>query len=184
MSDQVPGGPPPGPPTPPVPPPGASAPVPPPQGAPPGSGMVPPPGGMPPPPGAMVPPPGYGAPGYGAPGYGSPGYGAPGMGMAYMPRPSTPGIAIAGFVCSLVGLFVFPIVPSIVGLVLSIMGRRQARETHAPTGLATAGLWIGVAGLVLWALFIIFYIIFIAAMVSSGEWETDTTTYTVLPSLF
>jgi hypothetical protein len=181
MSDQVPGGPPPGPPTPPAPPPGASAPVPPPEGgmAPPpgasapvpppqtGAGMAPPPGAMPPPPGGMAPPPGYGA---------------PGMATGYKPKPSTPGIAVAGFIMSLVGFFVFAIVLCPIGWILSAKGRKQAKAIGAPTGLATAGIWIGVIGTILAVLGIALFIILLAT--GDWEWDTTTTTYTILPFLF
>ncbi|HEX2015767.1 MAG TPA: DUF4190 domain-containing protein [Solirubrobacteraceae bacterium] len=65
-----------------------------------------------------------------------------------------PGIAIAGFVCGLLGLLlswcVFLGIPlSIIGIVLSITGRNRARERGVGTGMATAGLVCGVIGLVL-----------------------------------
>jgi hypothetical protein len=185
MSDQVPGGPPPGPPTPPAPPPGASAPVPPPQT---GPGMAPPPGAMPPPPGGMAPPPGGMAPPPGgmAPPPGGmappPGYGAPGMATGYKPKPSTPGIAVAGFIMSLVGFFVFAIVLCPIGWILSAKGRKQAKAIGAPTGLATAGIWIGVIGTIFAVLGLILFIILLAT--GDWEWDTTTTTYTILPFLF
>lgn len=64
-----------------------------------------------------------------------------------------PGIGVAGFVCVLVGLFV-PLV-GIVGLVLSIVGYRQAKREDRPSGLALAGMVIGfvatISGLILLA---------------------------------
>jgi len=51
------------------------------------------------------------------------------------------GFAIAGFVCSLVGLFVWPI--AIAGIILSAIGLKSARR-----GLALAGLIIGIVALV------------------------------------
>ena len=185
MSNDVPtGGVPPTPPSPP-PPPGSFGAVPPPaetmppQGSPPGMmpPAGPPPGYGPPPGPGMMPPPG---PGMMPPGYGTPDQGYPPYYAAA--RPGPPGLAIAGFVCSLVGLFMVPIIFSIAGLILSIMGRKQARQQQAPTGLATAGFWISIAGLVLWGLLIVFYIILIAIAVSSGNWET--TTNVIVPFMF
>ena len=49
---------------------------------------------------------------------------------------------MAGFVCVLVGLLV-PLV-GIVGLVLSILGYRQAKRENRPGGLALAGMIIGI----------------------------------------
>jgi hypothetical protein len=54
---------------------------------------------------------------------------------------SDPGVAIAGFVCVIVGLVV-PLV-GLVGLVLSIVGYRRARREGLPTGLALAGVIVG-----------------------------------------
>jgi type II secretory pathway pseudopilin PulG len=53
-----------------------------------------------------------------------------------------PGIGVAGFVCVLVGLLV-PLV-GIVGLVLSILGYRQATREDRSRGLALAGMIIGI----------------------------------------
>jgi hypothetical protein len=87
-----------------------------------------------------------------------PGYGAP-------QQQGNPGIAVAGFVCSLVGLLVswlgWSIVLCVIGLVLSIMGRRQAIERGAPTGLATAGIVMGIIGTVIAVIIIVFVIILV-----------------------
>ena len=100
-----------------------------------------------------------------------PGYGAP-------QQQGNPGIAIAGFVCALVGLLVswvgWTIVLCVVGLVLSIMGRRQAIERGAPTGLATAGIVMGIIGTVIAVIIIVFVII----LVSEGEDALDDLTFT------
>ncbi len=55
-----------------------------------------------------------------------------------------PGIGIAGFVCSLLGI-------SLIGLVLSWVGYRQAVRQGRPTGLCMAGVIIGVAWMLLGA---------------------------------
>lgn len=60
-----------------------------------------------------------------------------------LPQPQgAPGIGVAGFVCVLVGLFI-PLV-GIVGLVLSIIGYRQAKREDRPSGLAFAGMIVGI----------------------------------------
>lgn len=63
-------------------------------------------------------------------------------------------MAVAGFVVGLIGLltswiFVLGLVVSVVGIVLSIFGRRQAVERGASTGLATAGLICAIIGTVI-----------------------------------
>jgi hypothetical protein len=100
-----------------------------------------------------------------------PGYGAP-------QQQGNPGIAVAGFVCALVGLLVswvgWTIVLCVIGLVLSIMGRRQAVERGAPTGLATAGIVLGIIGTVIAIIIIVFVII----LVSEGDDVLDDLTIT------
>ena len=61
------------------------------------------------------------------------------------PRPtsaSNPRIGVAGFICSLVGLCV-PLL-GILGLILSIAGRREAERLGMAKGLSSAGIVIGV----------------------------------------
>ena len=61
------------------------------------------------------------------------------------------GLSIAGFVVSLVGMFIslFGVVP-LVGLVLSAVGRSKAVTDGDKTGMATAGVVLGIIGIV-WA---------------------------------
>ena len=92
-------------------------------------------------PDAGPPPPGPAPPPTGPPPMGPPPYG-------YPPRAATPGIAVAGFVCSLVGLFVIPVIPSILGIVFGVTGRKEARRRGAPSALATAAVCIGAVALV------------------------------------
>ena len=56
------------------------------------------------------------------------------------------GMSIAGFVVSLVTCFIFAFygLSGVVGLVLSIIGRKQAVENGQKTGLATAGIVLGI----------------------------------------
>ena len=58
----------------------------------------------------------------------------------------TNGLSIAGFVISLATCFLFGFygISGIVGIVLSAVGRSQAVENGGKTGLATAGIVIGI----------------------------------------
>ena len=68
------------------------------------------------------------------------------------------GLAITGFVLSLVGIvfsfaFFYVSLPcSIVGLVLSIVGGKKLKANNQPHGLATAGMVLGIISLSLAAL--------------------------------
>lgn len=63
----------------------------------------------------------------------------------------TNGLSIAGFVVSLVTCFVFSFygISGVVGIVLSAVGRSQAVSNGGKTGLATAGIVIGVINVIL-----------------------------------
>jgi hypothetical protein len=125
--------------------------------------------GDPPPAGSGQPPaygqaPAYGAPGYGPPGYGPPpaygppaygpppGYG-PGYGPAYGYARPTNTMAIL----ALVFIFVF----SPASLVLGLIARRQIRETgEQGDGMALAGVIVGGISVGLFALGILFFVVF------------------------
>lgn len=55
------------------------------------------------------------------------------------------GFAIAGFILSLVGLFIFPLLFCTLGIIFSAIGLKSDYK-----GLAIAGVILGVVGLVLW----------------------------------
>ena len=71
------------------------------------------------------------------------------------------GQAIAGFVCAIVGL-VLGFIPgifallglpvAIVGLVLSVLGGKKLKADNQPSGMATAGLVIGIIATVFTAI--------------------------------
>ncbi len=72
------------------------------------------------------------------------------------------GMAIAGFVLSLVGLVLsfiggwFSIISlpvAITGLVLAIVGGKKLKAASQPAGIATAGMIIGIIAVVLSAIF-------------------------------
>ena len=58
----------------------------------------------------------------------------------------TNGLQIAGFVVSLVSCFIFGFygLAGITGLVLSAVGRSQAKQNGGKTGLGTAGIVLGI----------------------------------------
>lgn len=63
------------------------------------------------------------------------------------------GLSIAGFVTSLVGLFLsFWGIVNIVGLILSAVGRSKASQEGDATGMATAGIVLGVIGIAIMVL--------------------------------
>lgn len=63
----------------------------------------------------------------------------------------TNGLSIAGFVISLATCFIFGFygISGIVGIVLSAIGRSQAVNNGGKTGLATAGIIIGIVNVLL-----------------------------------
>ena len=75
------------------------------------------------------------------------------------PSPGTPGAGVAGFVLVIVGLFVPFVAP--VGLILSIVGYRQAKREGLSTVLSLAGLIVGA---------IITFVTIIGIMIFVGSW--------------
>ena len=88
-------------------------------------------------------------------------------------------MAVAGMVCSLIGM-IFSIFPclligiplAIIGLILSIVGRKNSIERGSGTGMATAGIVMGIIALVAAA-------IWIAVSASSDETAFDFETSVV-----
>ncbi len=88
-------------------------------------------------------------------------------------------MAVAGFVVGLVGLLLFWIpylgaVIALVGLVLAIVGFRQANERQAPKGLAIAGLVCAIIGVLLGLLWSIAF----TDAVDEIDEELDSITFT------
>lgn len=113
-----------------------------------------PPAGQPPTPGGQPPaygqqPPAYGeAPAYGQ--YGPPAGYDPNAAYGQAPRSSTK--AIVSLVLAVVGLLFCPIVFSVAAIILGVLARRDIDASGGllkGRGLATAGLVVGVIGLVL-----------------------------------
>jgi multisubunit Na+/H+ antiporter MnhB subunit len=69
----------------------------------------------------------------------------------------TPGVGVAGFILSLLGF-------SLLGIILSWVGLRQARREGRPTGLCVAGIIIGFVWL---AISIILIIVTVVAVDSA-----------------
>ncbi len=105
------------------------------------------------PPGYAPPPAGYPPAGYAPPGYYPPPY-------AYPPPTRTSGMAIAGFVLSLVFC-------GLLGLIFSIMGHNEVKRgggTVTGGGLAIAGIVISIIRLIIEVI----YIVAIVAIASDG----------------
>jgi hypothetical protein len=98
---------------------------------------------------------------YGQPaGFGQPAPGYQPYGYA-QPRTSN-GLAIASLVTSIAGLFTCG-VSSIVGIILGIVSLNQIKQRNQDgRGLALAGIWIGVAFIVLWIAYWVFVVIMAA----------------------
>ena len=83
-----------------------------------------------------------------------PQYGQPQFGQ--LPPSDGKGMSIAGLVCGIVGILsvlfgvfggVIGIVTTILGIVFGVMGRKKSMLVHGrPSGLATAGLVLGIIG--------------------------------------
>lgn len=95
----------------------------------------------------------YGSP---QPGYASAPYGYAPAPYGYAPvPPPTSGLAIAGFVCSLLACGIF----SIIAIVLCHKAQQEIKTgAKSGYGLALAGTiigWIGLAGFILWVVFVV-----------------------------
>lgn len=80
-------------------------------------------------------------------------------GAAKSVQQKTNGFAIAGMICAIVGMLVgiyFFCIPSIVGLVLSIVGMVKVKEYNSGFGFALAGIIVAGVSLLIWLLFWIF----------------------------
>ncbi|MDO9398914.1 MAG: DUF4190 domain-containing protein, partial [Herbiconiux sp.] len=81
-----------------------------------------------------------------------------------------------------------PVVAPIVGLILSIVARKQSREANVPNGPAKAGLIVSIIGIVLGIIISIIVIVALVAVTGSlveacaelgpGVHEVGGTTYT------
>ncbi|MBR2743695.1 MAG: DUF4190 domain-containing protein [Clostridia bacterium] len=91
------------------------------------------------------------------------------------------GVAVAGMVLGIVGLVFcftgwFAIICTILGLVLSIVGMKKAKETGAGKGMAIAGIVCSVIGLVISAIILIIALMAVKAITDA----VNTTDYNQL----
>lgn len=143
-----------------------------------------PPSSTPPPAqdGGFPAPPAPGPAGYAAPAApAAPGYSAPGYPAAPQGYPAT--APVPGRTLSIVGLILAFILP-LVGMILSLVARSKLKKAGAPTGLATAGFWVG---LILTIVEIIGFIVIVMLFSSlfsmcsdlgPGVWDVNGVTYT------
>ncbi|MEN2741087.1 DUF4190 domain-containing protein [Microbacterium sp. X-17] len=114
----------------------------------------------------------YGQPQYGQPVPPSPQYPGAYPPPVYTPYPTGPRtnpLAIVSLISSLVGLFIIPIIASIVGVITGHISLSQIKKTgENGHGMALAGVIIGWVSLGLWVIGIIVLIWFFAALASSG----------------
>ncbi len=82
----------------------------------------------------------------------------------------TEGRAIASLVLGIVGVTVFPVVPSVLAIWLGVTARHRIRDdaTLDGEGLATAGVILGIVGLVLVLLGIVLLFALLFASSSGG----------------
>ena len=75
----------------------------------------------------------------------------------------TSGNAIASLVLSIVGLVFFPLVPSIIAIVLGRSAKRDIRQRPglAGEGMATAGIVLGWVGVALIALAVVLFVLLV-----------------------
>lgn len=88
---------------------------------------------------------------------------------AYQPTPSAPPADYPGKTLGIVGL-VLAIVAPVVGLIISIVARKQSREAGVDNGLAKAGVIVGAILTVLGLIGTIIYIVFVASLMKSGNY--------------
>ena len=94
--------------------------------------------------------------------------------IGVVPNPGK-GLSIAGMVLGIVGLALFCLwylaIPcAIVGLILSILGKKKSKAANAPTGMATAGIVLSIIAL---ALDLVFAIIAIIALTAVSNLAKD-----------
>lgn len=104
---------------------------------------------------SYVPPPGYQPP---AP-WGQPVQGFPGGAAA---APHNDGLAVASMVCGIVGLIFCPFIVSVAGIIMGAISHGRITRSGGAlqgSGMAKAGIILGIVSIVLWAI-VVFGIIF------------------------
>ncbi len=82
------------------------------------------------------------------------------------------GFCISGLVLGIVSLvfswiWYISLSASIVGLVLSVVGRKKAKLASAPTGIGTAGMVLSIIGLSITGLVVLFTVVLAGAFVAA-----------------
>ena len=104
----------------------------------------------------------------------------PGQGGAY---PAAAQGDVPGRTLSIVGL-VFAFLVPLLGFILSLVARSKLKKAGAPTGLATAGFWIGLILFILETIGLIVGIVLFSSIFSvcnelgAGVWQVSGVTYT------
>lgn len=122
----------------------------------------PPPGGAPPPPGSPPPPPPGGYP----PAGGYPPGGYPPSGSYPPPGGAAPqnGMGTAALVMGILQFFCLGPIGSVLAIIFGVIGIRKAKDGTATNGgTAKAGMWLGIAGLIL-------SLIALVVLIVSGAW--------------
>ena len=72
----------------------------------------------------------------------------------------TSGKAIAALVLGIVSIFIFGFIAGLIAIILAVLARKEidADPSLGGRGLATAGLVLGIVGIVLWALVLVVWI--------------------------
>jgi len=68
-------------------------------------------------------------------------------------------MAIASLVLGIAGLIVCPIICSVLAMIFGVQARNRLRADPygKGAGMATAGFWLGIVGLVLWMLYLVLF---------------------------
>ncbi len=79
--------------------------------------------------------------------------------------------SILGFVFSLCGISIFPLVGSIIGFVLSCIGISESRKTNANCGgLGIAGLIISLISIIIYAAIITLFVLMALGIITKFSW--------------
>ncbi|NQU37005.1 MAG: DUF4190 domain-containing protein [Actinobacteria bacterium] len=113
----------------------------------------------------------------------TPGYGA--VAPAAMPQTNT--TAIIAFVLSIASWMICPIIAAIVALVFASKAKKEIEQSggwQTGSGFVTAAKVISWINIVVMALFIAFYVVFIVILIATGEVNNPDTFTSAFPTPF